>query len=1280
MSNAPFVGLRPFGPEDRSLFYGRDEQIDELLERLEKCRFLAVVGLSGTGKSSLVIAGLIPALYRGALETVGSHWRIEVIRPSRKPIETLAKILDTTDAWKLLRMSSLGLVEWADKILRAEETLLVVVDQFEDIFRDSGADANPEEDLAFVRLLLEGTRSSTSRVFVVITIRADFLGACGRFSGLPEILNGGQYLVPRLTRDQMRDAIEKPVQAAGAAIEPALVTHLINETADDPTQLPALQHALLRLWDLSAKDRAEGKEIGFTHYNDPRIESVSKAIDHHAEEVLANYDFDPARMRIARMLFQRITQKNETGQLTRRRTTLKEIWLVTLPRDVTNHAEHRKKVREVIEDFRSEGVTFLMPRQPERLVGDSLIDISHETLMLHWKTLQNWIAMEAEDARLYRRFSEYAADHEAGLRDLLVGTELRTARDWLKKEHNKAWADRYPGDLKATRDFILRSERKAHADLKRKREEEWEKEYQARRQKRQATIIGAFAIVIILLLLVSIVAAFKWIAAERQGKLVLSHQLEAQASEALRTGAGPELPALLAIESIDRQATPSNSALLRDIVALLAKRILLLTGKSPVTSCAFSRNDELIAFGTASGHIQVSALTGQTILSVDRPGSVERLRLADEAPWIVTANNEGQNGASSQQIHVIVIGTGQDRCSFQHSGRLVEWGLSIDGQSLTIAGIGSGDKLSLQTFDTATGKVSSTQTFRAIDSFSLSRDGSAAAWVSDGAARYIRANSAGPYQVLANTGVTGVALSPKGERVALASGGGSTGGGTLLLLDLRYGNSKVWSVEVPSVRSLNFTSTGNAVTVTTADGTTRSFDVLNGGQVWYHKSEGARTTASPDGTWAITEKQNQISVYDTASDSEVSRIESTAGIADLALSTNHIAMGSPDGSVQVYNSYPSDRVTRIPTFRPFLVSLLVSRDGRFVKPSPEKLLRIVRADTGREVIQIIDSCDLPRFSTDSRYVACVSKDDKTSLFDLATGRQLPVDERLPFAFQFAFSPDNFRYVAVTDKGVEIIDTHTWQNVASFQSADAVNWVGFSPDGRWIQIQTRSRTNQASALYRADNGHAVPYPSTSKNAWPPEIAFSANGQWCIAGGQNGASLISLAQPPLSVMRNLDSGSAVVQVGFSPDSKLLFTTVNPSASETASDLRHRVARIYGTETGKFLYKLNSMTTNFSPHGRWLVARDLDGARLYQPATGKLVTSTTADVYTMMWFSDDELTAFVENIVSHAVITTHYLLDTDSLVKQACSLLPRNLSKDEWEKYLGKEPYKKTCPNLN
>lgn len=237
----PFPGLRPFRSDEEHLFFGRERQVDRMIDKLAVHRFLAVVGTSGSGKSSLVNCGLRPALHRGNMAKAGESWRMaQFRRGGGDPIGALAQalapalaapgalfhrwdggVLTVTDLVDTtLRLGSLGLVDiFAQAHLPEGTQLLVVVDQFEELFRFRAPAAGaartaygPREDaIAFVKLLLEARAQTKIPIHIVPTMRSDFLGDCAQFVGLAEAINEGQYLVPRLTRDEIRAAIAGPV-------------------------------------------------------------------------------------------------------------------------------------------------------------------------------------------------------------------------------------------------------------------------------------------------------------------------------------------------------------------------------------------------------------------------------------------------------------------------------------------------------------------------------------------------------------------------------------------------------------------------------------------------------------------------------------------------------------------------------------------------------------------------------------------------------------------------------------------------------------------------------------------------------------------------------------------------------------------------------------------------------------------------------------------------------------------------------------------------------------
>jgi WD40 repeat protein len=468
----PFPGLRPFREDEEYLFFGRENQVDAMVDKLAATRFLAVVGTSGSGKSSLVNCGLRPALHGGLMSSAGTSWRIAQFRPGSDSMQamaralaedgvlfrdyqagglTLAEIVDTT-----LRMSKLGLIDIYEQAqLDKDANLLVVVDQFEELFRyrqlGAGQQENAygvtEEAAAFVNLLLEARDQTTYPIYIVLTMRSDFLGDCAQFSGLAEAINAGQYLVPRMTRDERRAAISGPVGVEGAEISPVLLTRLVNDVGDNPDQLSILQHALNRTW---ARWRSEGRADGvldLTQYE--AIGTMAHALDQHAEKAYAELATERQRQ-ICEKLFKALTDKATDPRGVRRPTSLGTLCALA---DATP-----AEVTEVIDVFRKPSRSFLMPPAEDTLQAETVIDISHESLMRVWERLKIWADQEAESAQIYCRLAQTSVLHAEGEAGLWQVPDLQVALKWQEQNQpNEVWAQRYHSEFTSAMEFLKKS-------------------------------------------------------------------------------------------------------------------------------------------------------------------------------------------------------------------------------------------------------------------------------------------------------------------------------------------------------------------------------------------------------------------------------------------------------------------------------------------------------------------------------------------------------------------------------------------------------------------------------------------------------------------------------------------------------------------------------------------------------------------------------------------------------------------------------------------------------
>jgi WD40 repeat protein/energy-coupling factor transporter ATP-binding protein EcfA2 len=503
----PFPGLRPFKIEESHLFFGREGQSDEVLLKLSKNRFVGVIGPSGSGKSSFIYCGVLPILYGGFLTDASPNWEVIVTRPGAGPIDNLAESLlknnqEYLDAdaderkikrtifSTLLRSSSLGLVEAVEQSRRsADVNYLILVDQFEELFRfkDSTDPNSVNETLAFVNLLIEAINYPDSPIYVAITMRSDFIGDCAQFPELTRKINDSHYLIPQLTREQKRRAIEGPVAVGGAQITPRLVQQLLNDLGDNPDQLPILQHALMRTWSYWASYRDYDDEaVDLKHYE--AIGTMREALSMHANEAYDELTED--QQHICEVLFKAITEKRGENFGIRRPTRLNEI------ASIADCSED--EVIEVIEKFREPGRSLLTPAHGTPIGSKSMIDISHESLMRIWVRLKNWVDDEADAVQMYLRLAEAASMYQVGKSGLWRPPDLQLALNWqAKHKPTLIWGQRYHPAFERTMVFLEYSKKEFETE---QRIRELEQKRKLQRARVTAIVFGALTVIALLFL------------------------------------------------------------------------------------------------------------------------------------------------------------------------------------------------------------------------------------------------------------------------------------------------------------------------------------------------------------------------------------------------------------------------------------------------------------------------------------------------------------------------------------------------------------------------------------------------------------------------------------------------------------------------------------------------------------------------------------------------------------------------------------------------------------
>jgi tetratricopeptide (TPR) repeat protein len=493
----PFPGLRPFAYQDHDFFFGRQDQIYALYRLIDRFRFIAVVGSSGSGKSSLVRAGLLPLLDVETRETGGRNWVWREMRPGDAPLSRLTDILaslsaddDSTIASgrrdriaAQLRRSSFGISEALTETSSVtEKSLVLIVDQFEELFRYAArtfdktslnAEARArDESTQFVQLLLEASRSPSNRTHILLTMRSDFIGDCARFHGLPEAVCEAQFLVPSLTRDQLDDVIRKPIEKAGATIDPQLVERLLNDCSTEIDQLPVLQHCLSRLWeeasgvapasaispaspqvDVEMSNRQPlPRHLSLDHYRD--IGEFADALSQHADEVLKDL---PGLQLAVRQIFSALSELDKEGRATRRALKFSQLVAETGVDELT--------VRQVLDRFCADDCSFLTPPpfEVKEITSDTRIDVGHEALLRRWDKVSGrgadlgWLRAEQQAGERYRGLLAMSEGDDAVLPAHLIDERWAW---WKAQPRSPAWAERYGGGFSRVERLLLKSQRR----------------------------------------------------------------------------------------------------------------------------------------------------------------------------------------------------------------------------------------------------------------------------------------------------------------------------------------------------------------------------------------------------------------------------------------------------------------------------------------------------------------------------------------------------------------------------------------------------------------------------------------------------------------------------------------------------------------------------------------------------------------------------------------------------------------------------------------------------
>jgi WD40 repeat protein/DNA-binding SARP family transcriptional activator len=1119
----PFKGLAAFDVDDADVFFGRERLVAEMVARLAGASLLGIVGPSGSGKSSVLRAGLLPALAHDVLPG-SSGWAIALLRPGAHPRQALGRAVAEAPA---------------------AGRLVIAVDQFEELFtacRDEG------ERAAFADALVAAVRDPSRRPLVLIALRADFYGRCASYPELWRMLGANHVPVGPMRRDELRRAIESPAARAGLHADPELADALIADVDGEPGALPLLSTALLELWQ-----ERDGRRLRLSAYE--HAGGVRGAVARLAERTYER--LDPAQQAGARAILVRMAGVGEGEAVVRRRVPLAE--LERLP----------------------DGAEVLAALADGRLVtvGDEEAEVAHEALLREWPRLRGWLEEDAEGRRLHHHLGVAAREWNARGRDpgeLYRGARLAAALDWSAA---------HDPELDAVERAFIDDSRGAAG----------------RSQRRLRAVLAGVAALLVLAVVAGLIAL-------HQGGNARS---QATAADAQRLGARALLDdqldqsLLLARQGVALDNTArTRGNLLGALVRSPAAIGVIRTHGSIVLCSAVSPDGRTLAVGDRDGHV--------LLYDTQTRKRVATLEPAPNAPAIhdLAYSPDGRRLAI---LHISVPGaTGEIPQGFRFivaladtaSRRVVRRielpvsqgaaGVEFSPDGRTVGAASFGDKPEFLRFDVATGRPVGapvpvdhpgrltfdpfqlwprTPVLFTHDGRELVVGGKDAVTVRDAATLAVRRRLPTP-----GTLPTAFALSPNDRTLAIGGENGS-----VRLLDLGGGRVRTASGRHrDAVNDARFTPDGRSLVTTGADGDVILWDVgaaaaaetLTGhtdSAFSPSLADHGRTlyTASLDGTALI---------WDLSGRHRLGR-PFRAGTGDsvrYALSSDgrRLAHGQTDGSISIVD-YPN--VTRHAPFRvvegtglegPAMVEGIAFVPGShlLVVGGTYGSVSLVDVDHGTVIRRLAGHAKqfryagswyanpiwTPGVSADGRLLATGSKDGNVRLWSLPDGRpqgaplhfrygnaetQLSPDGRwlsvlpgrrgdLQDGLQIwdvrsrrrvatlrpplgpvltRWSPDG-RRVAESDVlgGVEIYSTATWRPAGPALAAGKATWLAWSPDSRTLAT---GNADSSVRLFDVASGQALgaPLPGTGEQSLAVPF-FTPDGTHVIAAQDDGHAFL------------------------------------------------------------------------------------------------------------------------------------------------------------------------------
>ncbi len=1238
----PYKGLDVFTEDDVDLFFGRESIVKDLVSRVNESRAVFVTGASGSGKSSLVRAGLIPALKKAESSR---RWLYAALTPERDPFEALAR------AFSRLKDPSLGtyfrehnqqasaLNDCAESALSDDpnQRLVLFVDQFEEVFTQLSQDKTRR----FIDLIDHAATVENGRLILLFSLRSDFLSICQTYPQLNALLGGKYAFAPigAMQPYELASAIAQPALRAGLKIDPALVAQIINDMQGEPGALPLMQFALKDLFD---SQKAEGGVIALTLDDYLGHSGIHKALERHADHAFAR--LSEGEQELARSIFSGLIEIGRGTQDTRRTALFEELVPAnTNPEEIRTVVQKLAGARLIITDERA---------------GKDTVTIAHEKLIDAWPWLKKLVNENREAIALQNEIATDAKEWDDHGRDpsyLYTGARLANAREKLEAKKLV---------LSGLAQAFIETGVKAHRD-------ELEAERQRANQLRMRSVYLTFALAVALIAVGG--AIFFGIQSRQQARIALGRQLAAQA-QAINTARSSKqmIAVLLAIKSIELFPT-SDAVIFLLNNDLSAHSISQETHDDTVTSVAFGPNSKYVVSGSADKTARVwEATTGKEIVRMTHQDVITSVAFSSDGKYIVS-------GSRDSTARVWEATTGKEIARMTHVSNVRSAAFSPDGRYV----VSGSDDGTARVWEATTGKeIAGMGHEGPVYSFAFSPDGKYVVSGSNLTARVWKATTGKEIARMAHGAVvSSVAFSPECDS---KPGAPLERCGRYIISGSRDGTARVWEATTGKeiarmnhedwVISVDFSPDGKYVVSASRDGTARVWEATTGKEIarMTHEDWVWMVAFSPDGRYVVSGSDDGTArVWEATTGKEIAHMTHEGAVFSVAFSLDgrYVVSGTADGTARVWEVATDKKAHRM-THEGAVTLVAFSPDGRYVvSGSDDGTARVWKATTGKEIARMAheDAVRSIAFSPDGKYIVSGSRNGTVHVWEVATGKEIVRMTHTDRVTSVAFSLDGRYVVSGSDDGTaRVWEATTSKEIARMTHERAVRSVTFSPNGKYAVSGSDDGT---ARVWEANTGKEI--ARMIHEGAVTLVAFSPDGKYAVSGSDDGTARVWEANTGKEIAR-MTHERAVRSVTFSPDGRYV---VSGSVDGTA--------RVWEAPTSKEIARMTHegavTLVAFSADGRYVVSGSVDGtARVWEATTGnEIARMIHEDAVRSVAFSPDD-----KYVVSGSDDGTArvWMWQPADLIADACSRLPRNLTHAEWKQYIGDLlSYHAICPTL-